>query len=332
MMAERGLSLDHSTIARWVLRYAPILSQRIRCEMRRPNRSWRVDETYVRVAGRWTYLYRAVDSEGNTIDFMLSPNSDLTAAKHFLQLALWRTREVWPRVINVDGWPSSVCSRHRGTEEQWRVGVALSMPTLSLFEQHRRAGPSFYQEAHRGEPLVPFGGGRTTDRCWLRGDARDTKGTNPMASQGRCCRPGPIHPANSRHCRLITGLAGSTATSQPCLRQILLEGYHWPGNIRELQNVIERAMIFCDSDTFFVEETWVQPEVQPRIGLQPSLINQERELIEAALAETRGRVSGPDGAARKLGVPRSTLEYKIESLRIDKNRYRVESRELSSKP
>ena len=91
-------------------------------------------------------------------------------------------------------------------------------------------------------------------------------------------------------------------------------------------------MIFCDSDTFFVEETWVQPEVQPRIGLQPSLINQERELIEAALAETRGRVSGPDGAARKLGVPRSKLEYKIESLRIDKNRYRVESRELSSKP
>jgi len=86
MMAERGLSLDHSTIARWVLRYAPILSQRIRCEMRKPNRSWRVDETYVRVAGRWTYLYRAVDSEGNTIDFMLSPNRDLTAAKHFCSL------------------------------------------------------------------------------------------------------------------------------------------------------------------------------------------------------------------------------------------------------
>jgi IS6 family transposase len=95
MMAERGLSLDHSTIARW-----------IRCEMRKPNRSWRVDETYVRVAGKWAYLYRAVDSEGNTIDFMLSPNRDLTAAKHFLQLALWRAREVGPRVINVDGHPA----------------------------------------------------------------------------------------------------------------------------------------------------------------------------------------------------------------------------------
>jgi formate hydrogenlyase transcriptional activator len=104
----------------------------------------------------------------------------------------------------------------------------------------------------------------------------------------------------------------------------LLQGYHWPGNIRELQNVIERAMILCDSDAFVVEEAWLQPETEPRGGLQPSLINQERELIEAALAETRGRISGPDGAARRLGVPRTTLEYKIKSLRIDKYGYRVE--------
>jgi formate hydrogenlyase transcriptional activator len=110
----------------------------------------------------------------------------------------------------------------------------------------------------------------------------------------------------------------------------LLEGYHWPGNIRELQNVIERAMILCDSDTFSVEEAWLQPEPEPWIGLQPSLINQERELIEAALAETGGRISGPDGAAKRLGVPRTTLEYKIKSLRIDKYRYRAEARELSS--
>ena len=76
----------------------------------------------------------------------------------------------------------------------------------------------------------------------------------------------------------------------------LLERYHWPGNIRELQNVIERALILCDSHTFFVEEAWLQPEAEPR-GLQPSQMNQERGLIEAALAETRGRISGPDGAA-----------------------------------
>src|SRR6202166_4400218 len=112
----------------------------------------------------------------------------------------------------------------------------------------------------------------------------------------------------------------------------LLEGYHWAGNIRELQNVIERAMILRDSDTFFVEEAWLQqPEVEPPASLQPSLMNQERELIEAALAETRGRISGPDGAARRLGVPRTTLEYKIKSLRINKYRFRVEAREASSK-
>jgi formate hydrogenlyase transcriptional activator len=103
----------------------------------------------------------------------------------------------------------------------------------------------------------------------------------------------------------------------------LLNAYHWPGNIRELQNVIERAMIFCDSGTFHVDKAWLQPEAEPPVGLQPSLVRQERELIEAALAETRGRISGPDGAAKRLGVPRTTLESKIKNLRIDKHRFRV---------
>ena len=106
MMAERGLTVDHSTIARWVLRYAPVLNDRIRSEMRNPNRSWRVDETYVRVAGQWTYLYRAIDSAGNTIDFLLSPYRDLVAAKGILQLAITQASPVRPRVINVDGHPA----------------------------------------------------------------------------------------------------------------------------------------------------------------------------------------------------------------------------------
>jgi transposase-like protein len=106
MMAERGLSLDHSTVARWVLRYAPVLAERIRSEMRRSNRSWRVDETYIRVAGQWTYLYRAIDSAGKTIDFLLSAKRDLIAAKSFLQLALFQAGRRRPRVINVDGHPA----------------------------------------------------------------------------------------------------------------------------------------------------------------------------------------------------------------------------------
>jgi len=102
----------------------------------------------------------------------------------------------------------------------------------------------------------------------------------------------------------------------------LLERHYWPGNIRELQNIVERAMILCDSDTFIVEEAWLHPETEPRAGLQRSLIHQERELIEAALAETGGRISGPHGAARRLGVPRTTLESKIKSLGIDKYQHR----------
>jgi IS6 family transposase len=105
MMAERGLKLDHSTIARWVLLYAPVLNERIRLEMRRPNRSWRVDETYVRVAGTWTYLYRAIDSAGNTINFLLSLKRDLTAAKALLHSATLQVDARRPRVINVDGRP-----------------------------------------------------------------------------------------------------------------------------------------------------------------------------------------------------------------------------------
>ena len=106
IMAERGLAVDHVTIWRWVQFYGPILNQRLRPERRHPNRSWRVDETYVKIAGVWTYLYRAVDSAGETIDFMLSPKRDLTAAKLFLRLVLSGVRGRRPRVINVDGHPA----------------------------------------------------------------------------------------------------------------------------------------------------------------------------------------------------------------------------------
>jgi transposase-like protein len=84
--------VDHVTIWRWVPHYAPLLNQRLRRELRRPNASWRVDETYIEVAGNWTYLYRAVDSAGDTIDFMLFPKRDLKAARLFLRLALTGTQ------------------------------------------------------------------------------------------------------------------------------------------------------------------------------------------------------------------------------------------------
>ena len=105
----------------------------------------------------------------------------------------------------------------------------------------------------------------------------------------------------------------------------LLKDYDWPGNIRELQNVIERATILCDSDTLAVEEAWLRPDSEPQAALRPSLSNQERELIGAALAQSKGRVSGPGGAATKLGIPRTTLDSRIKTLRIDKDSYRPDA-------
>jgi len=88
IMAERNLSVDHVTIWCWVQRYAPELNRRCRRELRNTNRSWRCDETYLRIAGKWTYLHRAVDSTGATIDFLLSAARDAAAAKRFFQNAL----------------------------------------------------------------------------------------------------------------------------------------------------------------------------------------------------------------------------------------------------
>ena len=85
IMVERKVHVDHVTIWRWIQRYAPERSRRCRLELRKTNGSWRVDETYLRVAGKWTYLYRAVDSTGDTIDFLLSLKRDADAAKRFFR-------------------------------------------------------------------------------------------------------------------------------------------------------------------------------------------------------------------------------------------------------
>ena len=102
MMLERGLTVDHSTIYRWVQDYAPELDKRCRSHLRPTNGSWRVDETYIEVKGEWKYLYRAVDSEGNTLDFMLSAFRDARAAERFFRKTLKASHNSSPRVINVD--------------------------------------------------------------------------------------------------------------------------------------------------------------------------------------------------------------------------------------
>jgi PAS domain S-box-containing protein len=108
----------------------------------------------------------------------------------------------------------------------------------------------------------------------------------------------------------------------------LLESYPWPGNIRELQNVIERSVIVCETENFSVDESWLSQQppgrrAESHLYLSEKVAAQEKEIIEAALRECRGRVFGPSGAAAKLGIARSTLESKIQSLKINKNRFKT---------
>ncbi len=102
MMRERGLHVDHTTIFRWVQHYAPELEKRCRPHLKTTTDSWRVDETYVKVKGVWMYLYRAVDSQGQTLEFLLSSTRDAEAAKRFFAKALRAVHTVPPRVITVD--------------------------------------------------------------------------------------------------------------------------------------------------------------------------------------------------------------------------------------
>ncbi len=111
MMAERGLKVDHSTMARWVLAYAPELDKRVKPQLKPTNDSWRVDETSIKVKGQWVYQYRALDSAGNTLDFRLSATRDAEAATAFFETTLGAPHTVQPRVITVDknaAYPTAV--------------------------------------------------------------------------------------------------------------------------------------------------------------------------------------------------------------------------------
>ena len=102
MMMERNLTVDHTTIYRWVQKYTPEFEKRSRRYLKKTNDSWRVDETYVKIKGSWFYLYRAVDSTGQTIDFLLNQTRSARAAKRFFRKALGQPNITNPRVINVD--------------------------------------------------------------------------------------------------------------------------------------------------------------------------------------------------------------------------------------
>jgi len=187
MLADRSVNVDHTTIYRWIQAYAPEIDKRIRPYLRLSNGSWRVDETYVKVKGRWMYLYRAVDSRGQTIDFLLSAKRDAEAAKRFFRKALGQPHTVNPRTITVDKNPAYPCALAEMKEdgELWRFARLRQCKFLNnMVEQdHRRV-------KRLVRPGLGFGGFHTARRTLAgyeamamvrKGQVRDVGGRDMRA-------------------------------------------------------------------------------------------------------------------------------------------------------
>jgi transposase-like protein len=142
MLQDRGVAVDHSTIFRWIQAYAAELEKRIRLHLRLTNGSWRVDDTFIKVKGRWTYLYRAVDKTGQTIDFLLSAKRDAAAAKRFFRKALAQPHTVNPRTITVDKnacYPKAITGMKRDGQ-LWRRSKLRQIKYLNnIIEQDHRS-------------------------------------------------------------------------------------------------------------------------------------------------------------------------------------------------
>jgi putative transposase len=138
MMGERGVAVDHSTLNRWVIKYAPEFEKAFRRWQCPVGRSWRMDETYVKIKGRWAYLYRAVDKEGYTIDFLLTPTRDRGAAEAFLRKAI-RTQGL-PEKITIDqsGSNTAAIKRYNRTHKT-RIGIRHCKYLNNIVEQDHRA-------------------------------------------------------------------------------------------------------------------------------------------------------------------------------------------------
>jgi transposase-like protein len=141
MMCERGVEVDHSTLYRWIQQYAPELDKRCRPHLKPTNDSWRVDETYIKVKGKQKYLYRAVDSHGNTLDFLLTTKRDTKAAKRFFRRALKAIYTQTPRVITIDknaAYPKAINELKADKELPKKVKLCQKKYLNNIVEQDHR--------------------------------------------------------------------------------------------------------------------------------------------------------------------------------------------------
>ena len=154
MMAERGVSVDHSSINRWAIRFLPLIEKLFRKYKHPVGGSWRMDETYIKVKDAWKYLYRAVDKEGKTVDFLLTAKRDMTGAKRFFDKAMRGNGA--PEKVAMD--KSGANKADRG--DQYRPGRADCCAPNQISQQHRRAEPSSYQagdQTHAQFQIFSFG-------------------------------------------------------------------------------------------------------------------------------------------------------------------------------
>src|SRR3954467_7650732 len=154
LLEERCLGADHTTVWRWVQRYGPELDHRLRRHLKATNKSWRVDETYVKVKGRWCYLYRAIDLTGATIDFLLSALRDADAAKQLFRKALSALSHPQPRVINTDLAPTYT-SAIPAIKKEGVLRRRWPPSTRPILEQHYRARPSCNKTPGQRQARLP---------------------------------------------------------------------------------------------------------------------------------------------------------------------------------
>ena len=217
-MRERGLCVDHTTIYRWVQRYAPEIDKRCRPFLRRTNDSYRIDETYVRVAGAWTYLYRGVDSNGDTLDFLLRATRDRKAAIAFFRKTLGAAHTTPPRVVTVDKNPAYPVAfeavRHEGL-----VRPRSNLRQCKYLNNIIEAGPPIHQTPHPADAGLQAIHHGVADLARHRDHACAPQGTGAMDGEGRRGRADAADPQGVRIGRVTRSTQRILARDpKPCNR------------------------------------------------------------------------------------------------------------------
>ena len=161
-MAERGVSVDHSTVHRWAIKLLPVLEKAFRLRKRPVGKSWRMDETYIRVKGEWRYLYRAVDKDGNTIDYLLRAHRDKAAARRYFEKAIAQNSR--PETVTIDKSGANLAALEAiNADRETPIRIRQCKYLNNVVEQDHRASDQATHAAHAGIqdfPLCPDSSGR----------------------------------------------------------------------------------------------------------------------------------------------------------------------------